>query len=339
MKKFSNGEISNFCEELAMFVDSGVSEEEALIRMAEDDKNVIAELIKNKYDMNLSKALTDTGAFPDYMVDMVEIGESTGRLGKVLLNLAEYYERQEDSENRVSSLIIYPSILMFILSGILLFIAIKVFPIFKDVYQSLGGLINENTAWLISFATVVSWVLFIACLLTGIVSVILYRRWKNSLNKKKVLKTLSKTSYTSKIAYEMDLAKFTSAVSNYYSAGIDLESAMSYAMKLVDSDELRVKLGDCIADSEAGEDIAKAFRNKNIYGPVNNRTLFGAINSGKLSEGLETMAAQEWDLVEQRLHDVTDSVEPVITLVISVVIGLLLISIMTPLIGILTAIS
>lgn len=339
VKRFSNSEISAFCEGLAMLIDSGVPEEEAVGRMAEDGKNLPAVLAKEKYDMSLSQAFRDGGAFPDYMVDMTEIGESTGRLGDVLIDLAEYYERQGSYEDRIASLIFYPSILMFILSAILLYIAVKVFPVFSGVYANLGGVISGGTAGMITFATIISWVLCAVCLAIGVISVFFYMKWNNSVNKQDMIDSFKHVKFTSKIVYEVELARFTSAVSNYYSSGIDIESAMTYALKLVRFDLLREKLQGCINDLEEGSDVVKAFRDREIYASANNRILLGAYTTGKLNEGWNEMSEAEWSAVDASLREVTDSVEPVATLVLAVVIGLLLVSIMLPLIGIMTSIA
>lgn len=339
VRKFSNSEISAFCEGLAMLIDSGVPEEEAVSRMAEDGKNLPAVVIKEKYDMSLSQALRDSGVFPDYMIDMAEIGESTGRLGSILIDLSEYYERQGSYEDRIASLIFYPSILMFILSAVLLYISMKVFPVFSGVYANLSGVISGKTTGMITFATVVSWVLCALCLAIGVSSVVLYVKWKKSINKQDMSGTFGHFKFTARIVYEVELAMFTSAVSNYYSSGIDIESAMTYALKLVKFDMLREKLLGCINDLEEGRDVVKAFRDREIYAPANNRILLGAYTTGKLTEGWNEMSDSEWKSVDESLRDVTESVEPMATLVLAVVIGLLLISIMLPLIGIMTSIA
>ena len=59
----------------------------------------------------------------------------------------------------------------------------------------------------------------------------------------------------------------------------------------------------------------------------------------KMNEGWNDIAEAEWDSVSKSLNEVTESVEPVVTLVLAVVIGLLLLSNMLPLIGIMTAIA
>ena len=42
----------------------------------------------------LHEALKETGAFPGYLLNMVRIGEQTGRLDDVMQSLAEYYEKE-----------------------------------------------------------------------------------------------------------------------------------------------------------------------------------------------------------------------------------------------------
>ncbi|NLA69984.1 MAG: hypothetical protein GX852_02950 [Clostridiales bacterium] len=339
MNKISNSEISALCESLAMLIDSGLPEEEAIIKLAEDGANSSAAIIRNKYDVSLSQALRDSEAFPEYMVEMTEIGEGTGRLSNMLLDLADYYERQGMYEDRIASLIIYPSILMFVLSAILLYIAVKVFPVFNGVYENLSGTVTSATAGMITFATVISWILCAMCLVVGILAIVLYVKWKGAMNKEEVIGYFKYTKFTSRIVYELELAGFTTAVSNYFSSGIDLETSMEQAIKLVKYEALKDKLQACMEALENGTDIVNAFRNNEIYSTANSRILIGAYTSGKMNEGWNDIAEAEWDSVSKSLNEVTESVEPVVTLVLAVVIGLLLLSIMLPLIGIMTAIA
>ena len=60
----------------------------------------------------LHEALKETGAFPGYLLNMVRIGEQTGRLDDVMQSLAEYYEKEASlcRPSRTRLLIAYRSI-------------------------------------------------------------------------------------------------------------------------------------------------------------------------------------------------------------------------------------
>ena len=82
----SNTEIAAFCSQTAMILRSGISSIEGISIMLEDSQNAgEKELLSAVNDTlmqtgNLTQALEDTHAYPDYMISMVRIGEQTGRL-------------------------------------------------------------------------------------------------------------------------------------------------------------------------------------------------------------------------------------------------------------------
>ena len=45
----------------------------------------------------LAAAMTDSGAFPDVAIKMVEVGESTGALQEMLNSLADFYDEEIDT--------------------------------------------------------------------------------------------------------------------------------------------------------------------------------------------------------------------------------------------------
>ena len=70
---------------------------------------------------NLTQALEDTHAYPDYMISMVRIGEQTGRLDDVMDSLAVYYEKEDSLAESIKSAVTYPLIMivMMLLSDVL----------------------------------------------------------------------------------------------------------------------------------------------------------------------------------------------------------------------------
>ena len=76
-KILSNSEISAFCGQLSLIVKAGISLQEGLLIMAEDDKNGRGgEIIEKLTDVmeaggSFAAALKESGEFPGYMVTMV----------------------------------------------------------------------------------------------------------------------------------------------------------------------------------------------------------------------------------------------------------------------------
>ena len=98
-----------FCRELHQMVHSGISPEEGLSLLLEDetDSEVRAwlEALHGGMEtgLSLSAALRETEVFPEYMTDMITLAEETGRLEDVLDTLCRHYERQNRMRSRINA--------------------------------------------------------------------------------------------------------------------------------------------------------------------------------------------------------------------------------------------
>ena len=119
-KVLSNSERILFCEQMGMILKSGISAAEGIMIMKEDagqEESPLRELYE-EIQRNLDEtgifydALEETGAFPDYMIQMARIGEQTGNLDEVMEGLAAYYEREENMVQDIKSAVTYPLLML-----------------------------------------------------------------------------------------------------------------------------------------------------------------------------------------------------------------------------------
>lgn len=87
----------------------------------------------------LSAAMREAGGFPSYAVNMIEIGEQSGRLDEVLGSLASYYEREDSLGSMLKSAVTYPLIMLGMMLLVILVLSVKVLPIFSQVFAQLGA--------------------------------------------------------------------------------------------------------------------------------------------------------------------------------------------------------
>ena len=142
----SNSEVAVFCEQSGMILESGLSMLEGISIMEEDVEPHNTEYKKMYEDMRMCleetgifhEALTKTGLFPSYVIQMTKIGEETGNLDVVMKGLAAYYEREENTMQDIKSAISYPLMILCMLLAIMLVMVVKVVVVFKQVYEQLG---------------------------------------------------------------------------------------------------------------------------------------------------------------------------------------------------------
>ena len=144
MKKIAGNECALLCQQLSMMISSGLSAEDGLGVVANDqpDAGLHDALLKIKNEMELGETLADslerTEAFDAYMIRMVRIGEQTGYLDQVLDALAQYYQRMEKIRINLKNALTYPLILLIMVMVVVGVILFKVLPVFDEVLRNLG---------------------------------------------------------------------------------------------------------------------------------------------------------------------------------------------------------
>jgi len=115
-------EVARFARTLGTLTKSGVPILQALLLVKDIMENkVISAAMENVYERvkegdRLSKPLRDTGIFPPLAIQMITVGEETGRLDRMLLRVAESYEKMV--RNTVKRLISLLEPAMILLMGL-----------------------------------------------------------------------------------------------------------------------------------------------------------------------------------------------------------------------------
>ena len=92
-KQLTRSELAVFCQQIAMVVTAGLPTYYGISILKDDAPDPqTAALLGQIYEPmedggTLHNALKQTGVFPSYMVHMIELGETTGRLEEVLISL------------------------------------------------------------------------------------------------------------------------------------------------------------------------------------------------------------------------------------------------------------
>ncbi len=141
-KAFSNAEVAAFCDQVAVILKSGISSLEGITIMLEntdstEEKVILKEILQlMRKTGSFNTALAGTEMFPQYMVNMVTIGEETGKLDEVMESLAIHYEREDQLIRSIRNTISYPLIMAGMMVVVIIVLLVKVMPIFIHTARS-----------------------------------------------------------------------------------------------------------------------------------------------------------------------------------------------------------
>ncbi|MDO4869889.1 MAG: type II secretion system F family protein [Bacillota bacterium] len=338
-------EMSSFFENMGMMIKAGITAEEAVGLLKEEthDNAALTQVYTGMAQQmsegaSLSAAMKDSGAFPAYAVDMVDASEYTGRLEGTLFHLSDYYMTEGAMKNTFISAIRYPIILLLMVVAVLVAMLAIVFPAFYSVYDTLTGSLAASSFGYIHISFTLCKILLVVMILIVLLllcGVVMWRSGKSA----SVRNALSKFKSFRQLFDNLDLYRFTSCFDMFISSGEMQDEALKKSLVVAESDNLKNKLNRCVEKMASGLSFSQAACEEKLYDPINNRMLIPAERSGMLDSILRKILTNLKNNNEAYVGRIAGTVEPFLTGFLMITLGLMLISLMVPLIGIMNSIG
>ena len=118
--------------------------------------------------------------------------------------------------------------------------------------------------------------------------------------------------------------------------GLTPEQGMEFSENLIEDDDFRKKVAGCKADIENGMDIAEALVKAGIFTGVYARMTSIAGKAGMMDEVMGRIADECEEEVDEKLSSMIAVLEPTLVIILSVIVGTILLSVMLPLLGIMS---
>lgn len=331
--------------ELEIILSSGVSIEEGLDMISHNLTNnklkTASQLVQTIFLEigNFSEAITASKMFDPYMEKMVYIGEQSGNLDIVMRELSLYYEREDDITQRMKEATFYPLVLLIMMTVIVALLVFKVLPIFQDVLHNMGSDLGTFSITMMNFGKLfaLSSFVFLSIALFIILISLIY----NHFHEDKQLKErfLSSFFMSKKLYLNIAHAKLTYALSLFLSSGYSIEDTMNFMPDFVSHPVLKKKLVNCVESIKKGSSLATAFRENNVYSGIHANMLTIGLQSGQHDEVLKKLVTLYEKETENATSQFLNMIEPVIIAVLSLIVGVILLSIMLPLMGIMSTLG
>ena len=352
--KLTNLEIASFCSEMAMILKSGISSLEGVDLLREDaqtkaEKELLDEIYQSVMNTGrLDQALEETKVFPEYLIRMTQIGEETGTLDEVMESLAEHYDREEAIRRSVRSAISYPLLMIGMMLVIIIILMTKVMPVFDQVFRQFGQEMTGFSRGILLAGNALSrYSAVFAVLLAVIVCAGIYFT-KTESGRKKLYHIGSGFAFSrelhhhryqpllEEIADKLSACRFAGGMSLALKSGLTPEQGMEFSENLIEDDDFRKKVAECKADMENGTDIAEALVKAGIFTGVYARMTSIAGKAGMMDEMMGRIADECEEEVDEKLSSMIAVLEPTLVIILSVIVGTILLSVMLPLLEIMS---
>jgi len=345
-KSLTNTYLSTLCLEMYMLLNAGMTINHGVTVMLDDepdkDARKVLQALQVALDksMTLSEAVKTTGYFPEYMHNMIEIGEKTGRLTDTLKGLAQHYERQERLSVAIKSATLYPAILLGMMIVVVLILIVQVLPIFNDVFGRMGAQMSPLAESLMNFGAWFRGASVVIALITVGVFVLVFLMWAIRGVRESIAKWFRNKWGAKGIFGRIASFQFISSLSLGVSSGLRTEDSIDLAASLSSGSEvLEARYAKCKQLLNDGSSLADALKESGVLSARDGRLLALGDQSGMADTTIQEIARRSDNSVQDEIARLVGRIEPSLVITTSVIVGVILLSVMLPLIGIMTQIG
>lgn len=338
-------ELSAFCEQTAILLSSGITiYDGAYIMYSESPNGYVKDVLKELSDlisqnMPFWAALSETKVFPDYMVHMVRTGETTGRLEEVLKLLSDHYAREYRLKNEIRGAVLYPLILFTALTAIMGVLAWKILPMFQRMFEELSSDVSESTISSMNTGLVLGRIFaVILCLVVVICAVMYILRLIPSCTGF-VNRIILFIRPVKKISELMATERAVSALSMMLASGVDPVLGLQRETDECNDAVVKKKLGKCLELYESNYALDEAISESGLLQGMEARMLNVASKTGETDTMLERLAESYNEKVSGALSKAATILETTLVLSLSAIVAALLLSVMVPLVNLISSIG
>ena len=337
-------ETSIFCEQVGLILSSGMPLHDGIEALSES----YASTKDSEYFKALSKHVTESGSladaleaaqmFPEYMIQMTRIGETTGKLESVMNGLSEYYLRESKVRRAVINAVTYPLVLMVMMACVIGVLIGNVMPIFEQALGSMGMNAGDTANALMRFGmNLGKGVLGIVGLLMVLILVV-WLLLKTKLRGKIIEIASRMFPPVSRLFKRMSAARFASVMSMMMASGFPMDDSLKMLPSVLSDEDTRAKVDVMAKKMEEGTSFPDALNQSRIFDELHSRMISMGFLAGQSDVVMHKVATIYDEEVDEGIARLISIIEPSLVALLSVVIGAILLSVMMPMANIISSI-
>lgn len=326
-----------YLRQFATLIKAGVTIVDAtnILAMQTDSKKLSAALKEIETELRQGQPYSDAAEkhkkiFEPMFINMVRAGEAGGNMEETLERLAEHFEKQHNTRQKIKSAMAYPVVVGIIAVAVVIFMLVSVVPTFVGMFADFGADLPAITQFVLNaseFTQKYWWLI----LLLGIALTVVLNLLNNG-KKTKYYMDLAKLKMPifGKMLQKAALARMTRTLSSLFSSGVPILQALAIVESVVENEVISRVI------KASREDLV---RGRSLTGPMKEHWAFPPLTTQMISIGEETgsldaMLSKVAEFYEKEVENSTDNlkslIEPLMIVFLAGIVGVIVLAIMTP---------
>ena len=344
LRGVSQNELVSFTRQFSTMISAGLPMARSLdVLVSQMDSPKFRKILSNILrDVEGGLSLSDAMArFPDIFSTtyqaLVRAGESSGNLDVILNRLATNLEADRALRSKFKGAMIYPVIVCIAMVGVFILMMVLVIPQLTNMYGSMDIELPLPTKVMIAISDfMINYTVVLLVMVAGIIMGIRYFK-KTDFGRKFLSEVMFRIPVFGKINHSQEVTSFSRTLGLLIGAAIPIVEALYVVSEVVGSLEMKKATKDAALYVERGNTLSEFFRGNKTFPPLLAQMSGVGEETGKMDEVLERVAAYYEGETNSAISNLSAALEPIILVLLGSMVGLLIVSIITPIYNITTS--
>ena len=338
-KKIKPGDVVIFSKQFATMVKAGLPILNVLGMLRDQLEHPELKIIIEEIRKSLEGGLTLSKCFEKYpkvfdniYINLIKAGEASGKLDVFLLKLVESLEKREKVKKKIKSALMYPAVMFVTAITVMVFMLIKVVPIFAEMYEGMGiplptptavimaaSNFMRGTGGLVTFITIAILFIIFKYATTNIPAI--RYKWHQRVLKFPVFGDMILKSLIARVSLIMG---------NLSAAGVNLLESIDIAKQVSNNDVVTLALENVKKGVFSGDTLTKLFMKEPTFPPTFSQLISVGEQTGNLDEMFTSVANYYEEEFDTAVDNMSSLIEPIMIVFMGVMIGGLMIAMYSP---------
>lgn len=273
--------------------------------------------------------------FNDLYVSMVKAGEESGGLSDALETLSRQLARSSALRKKIKGAMIYPAIVLTIMSIIGILMMIYVMPSITGTFKKMEIELPATTKAIIAASDFMNEYTFLFLgSVVGFIALVIYAL-RTPVGKRVFSWTVVRLPVIGTIAKEANAATTARTLSSLLSSGVDVLRSLSITADVVQNYYYKEVIREASVRVEKGTAMSEVFiENSKLYPVLVGEMISVGEETGQIAQMLEQLAVFYEDEVEHKTKDLSTIIEPILMVFIGGGVGFFALAMISPIYGI-----
>src|SRR3989339_124854 len=337
-ERVSNKDVVILSRQIATLFEAQVSALKSFTMLSANTENKLLGKKLNVISDDLQAGISISGAlekhpdvFSNFYINMVKVGEETGKLNQTFLHLAEYLDRQYSITSKTRNALIYPVFVVITFFVVMILMFVIVIPKLSAIILDSGQEIPFYTKIVIAISNLFVNYGFFVLIFFVLLGIWVWRLSSTEKGKQYLDLLKLSTPAVGNLYKKLYLSRITDNLNTMLSSGVPIVRTIDITSEVVGSLVYKELLGEVADSVKSGLSLSVAFSKHHQEIPS---ILVQMVQVGEETGSLGSILKTLTDFYKREVDDAIDTlvglIEPVMIVVLGLGVGVLLVSVLMP---------